>query len=220
MIRLSLARVIVFGLVLTVAAVGVSSAIDDSKGGGQEQAVHEKGKKRGPRGKRGPKGETGPKGEVGPPGAAGAAGTDQAIDFSVNWRNGQFAGRDTAAVAIPGIGTLTMTCNLAEQQLSLAPASGAVRTVMTLTSFQGAGTTAAANDRFVSDAGETVSISPPDFPINGMLAGTLSVEPKTGDGGPGPAPATLNLSSYLKINDPDPAQNFCFIAGQLLVRGS
>ena len=57
------------------------------------------------------------------------------------------------------------------------------------------------------------------LPPNGMLSATFSVEPVTGNGGPGPAPSTLTLSSEYKVNDSDPSQDFCFVAGQVISGG-
>lgn len=238
---MNLIRVLVFGSVLALAAIGIAGALGgdgDTRstseiraalaGGsgpaaasGVQQATSAKRGKRGPRGRRGRKGERGPKGETGPQGPAGAAGTDHVLDLSVNWRDSNnFSGRDSASTTIPGIGTLAITCNPSQQSLALTPAQDGPRTVMTLTSFQGAGSfDNALNDRYTSSSPSSpVVIGPPTFPVNGMLAGTLSVELVAGDGGAGATPATLNLTSYLKVNDPTPADNYCFIAAQVIYK--
>ncbi len=157
-------------------------------------------------------GRPGRQGVVGPQGAAGAPGTDVSRNLTVNWRQGAFAGRDTSSADVPGIGTLTVTCNLSEQKLTLAPAaSGSVRTSMSVTTFQQSN---APTDQLSTQDGSPITRT---LPPNGMLQATLSVQPVDGDGGPGPAPATLTLSSEYKVNDP--ADQFCFVAGQALVAG-
>jgi hypothetical protein len=163
-------------------------------------------------------------GANGPQGPAGASGTDFAQDLGVDWINGNWSGHDTASVPISSIGSLAVVCNPSKQQLVLFPASSSVRTVMTLTTFQGAGSyNNSLNQRFVSTDGSPIVVSSTmpnqPFPTNGMINGTLSVEPIAGDGGTGPAPATLTLSSYLKVNDPTPSENFCFVTAQVLRGG-
>jgi hypothetical protein len=54
---------------------------------------------------------------------------------------------------------------------------------------------------------------------NGMLTATISVQPVQGTGGAGPAPATLTLSSEYILNDPDAADAYCFVAGQVIAGG-
>ncbi len=238
--RMNMIRVLVFGAVLAIAAIGIAGALGGdgdtrsaseiraapaagqgpAAASGSDAATSAKRGKRGPRGHRGRKGERGPKGDTGPQGVAGAAGTDHVLDLSVNWREGNFSGRDSASTAIPGIGTLAITCNPSQQSLSLTPAQEGPRTVMSLTSFQGAGTfDNALNDRYTSTSPSSpIVINPTSFPINGMIAGTLSVELVAGDGGAGATPATLNLTSYLKVNDPTPANNYCYIAGQVIYK--
>jgi len=71
---------------------------------------------RGERGRRGPEGPRGPRGGVGPDGAAGAAGprgvaagADRQF-ISIDWQNGQYAGRDRQAFVAPGIGRGEVQC--------------------------------------------------------------------------------------------------------------
>jgi hypothetical protein len=49
-----------------------------------------------------------------------------------------------------------------------------------------------------------------------MLSITFSVQPIAGSGGPGPAPATLQLSSEYVVNGATLTDDFCFVAGQVL----
>ena len=58
-----------------------------------------------------------------------------------------------------------------------------------------------------TDTARTQDIGPvtTDLPNNGMLAVAF------------PSGATLLVSSRWKVNDPDPAQNSCFVAAQALV---
>lgn len=174
--------------------------------------------KRGVRGRTGPRGRTGKPGRRGITGARGPAGrdaTDVARSLSINWK-GTFAGRDRATASVPGIGRLDITCNGSVQELVLTPARADVRTVATIDRFQSA---TAGHERRAS-GGEPIVVP---LPVNGMLTGVFSIEPAGGDGGPGPAPASLTLSSERKLNaDPaDPADfNFCFIAAQTLQAGA
>jgi hypothetical protein len=164
------------------------------------------------RGRRGPRGLRGPRGYRGP---AGADATDVVRPFTINWRNGAFAGRDSATAAIPSIGNLTAVCNLDRQALVIDPTAGpGVRTIANVTSYEGEGIANAFNDRLPHDPGARQIVIP--LPVNGMLSVTLSTEPVSGDGGPGVAPATLLVSSERKVNDPTAGLNFCYVAGQAL----
>jgi hypothetical protein len=122
-------------------------------------------------------------------------------------------------VAIQGIGTLDAVCNLNRQSLQLTPASSGVRTTANISDFEGS--VSSNNQPYSTDPGSPIIIGSPSqpggaLPPNGMLMATFSVQPVSGDGGPGPAPATLTVSSEYKVNDPDPTQNYCFIAGQVI----
>jgi hypothetical protein len=233
--RVNALRIVVFGLVIAIAAIGIAGALGGNGGdtrsqaelraaraaaqgpaGGDQAGPAERRRgPRGPRGRRGPKGERGPKGDTGPQGPPGAAGTDHAVDLSVNWRGaGAWAGRDTASATIPSIGTVTITCNPSTLKLVLAPADPNVRTVANLTRFE---STNSDNFRETSTGGTPIEYAAPArFPTNGMLTGTFSVEPLGGDGGGGPNPATLNLTSY---HPNHPSDDYCFIAAQLIYKG-
>jgi hypothetical protein len=224
--RMNALRIIVFGLVIAIAAIGIAGAL----GNGDTRAPEElrataaaqraelqqarrearaaKRGKRGPRGRRGPKGERGPQGDTGPQGVAGASGTDHVVDLGVNWRNGAWAGRDSASATIPSIGTVTITCNPSALKLVLQPADPNVRTVANLTKFE---STSSDNFRDPSQGGTPIEYQ---LPGNGMVTGTFSVEPLGGDGGGGPSPASINLTAY----HPNPADDYCFVAAQLVYR--
>lgn len=173
---------------------------------------------RGYRGFRGPRGPTGPQG---PTGAQGPAGTDHVSSFSINWRgDSNAAGNSSASVGIPGIGTLNVVCSPSQQTASLTPAaSGSVRTEANISDFEGS---ASSNQMPYSQNGQAIPIGSPTqpgqaLPPNGMLTGTLSVQPVDGTGGPEPAPATLTLSSEYVVNNPP--NDSCFIAGQVTQGG-
>lgn len=182
--------------------------------------------RRGPRGLPGDRGPTGARGPAGPQGLAGppgAPGSDRVRSLQVAWQGAAAAaGRDRASVTIGGVGTLTLVCAPDRQQLTLTPAADGVRTVATITE-SGSSTTSLTQFASQSPSDPIVigSSGQPGraLPPNGMLLATLSVQPVSGDGGPGPAPATLTLSSEYKANDPDPAQNFCYVSGQALQGG-
>jgi hypothetical protein len=165
----------------------------------------------------GPRGFTGPKGAAGPAGAPGPAGpvSDAVRSLTVNWRNGDSAVDPSASVVLPGLGTVTVTCTPDAQALSVTPAASGPRTVLDTDTVQGAGTQGATSfDRGASQS-TTVPITAP-IPNNGLILATISVEPYSGDGGTGPDPATLTISSEWKLNDPIATNNFCFVAGQIV----
>jgi hypothetical protein len=162
---------------------------------------------------RGPKGDRGTQGPVGP---QGPAATDVVRSLSLNWRRGASSGRDTASVAIPSIGTLVAVCRPGEQRLLLYPAQSGVRTTASVTTFQSTSSDNATSSS--TSAGSPLVVADP-LPPNGMLSATLSVQPVSGDGGPGPAPATLVLSSESVVNGLSATDNFCFVSGQVLQAG-
>jgi hypothetical protein len=165
----------------------------------------------------GPRGPTGPKGAAGPAGAPGPAGpvSDAVRSLTVNWRNGDSSVDPSASVVLPGLGTVTITCTPDAQALSVTPAASGPRTVLATDTVQGAGTQGATSfDRGASQS-TTVPITAA-IPNNGLILATISVEPYSGDGGTGPDPATLTISSEWKLNDPIATNNFCFVAGQIV----
>jgi hypothetical protein len=162
--------------------------------------------------KRGLRGKQGVAGKRGPRGPQGAAATDVARSLSLNWK-GSAAGKDTAGLDVPGIGRLTVTCNVGTRELRLTPAAGGPRTVLTADIYSG---TTGDHQRTASADGSAVAVP---LPVSGLITATLSVEPVGGDGGPGTAPATVTLSVESKSNaDPaDPADfNYCYVAAQAL----
>ena len=186
--------------------------------------------KRGKRGPRGPRGRTGPEGERGPSGETGARGVtgssdEHVLDFGVDWDGAaNAAGHDSSAIDLPGIGTLAIQCpstspdDPSVRRLVLTPATGGWRTVANLTTFEGAGTTAATNQRYQTN--DTTAITAL-IPNNGMISGSFSVEPNSGgsaDAGQLPV-ADITLSSYWKVNDPIDTENSCHISAQVLAKG-
>jgi hypothetical protein len=169
----------------------------------------------GPVGPQGVEGPAGPAGPAGPEGPPGPPGPDLAVSLTINWSGLAYAPeRDTTVQSVPGIGQAEARCTPEEQALVITPAQSGVRTVADVTTFQGEGTAGVSSDsRLFSESTAPLTIP---LPTNGMISGTLSVEPITGDGGSGPAPYSLTISSEWKLNDPDEADNYCYIAGQLL----
>jgi len=122
-------------------------------------------------------------------------GVPLARSAQVVWRGDvNAAGRDEAAIDVPGVGPLRVTCR---------PGPKAVR-ALTIDTPQGADVTTREGS---DDAMRPQPIGPVSaaLPNNGMLAVKLA-------GG-----ATVLASSRWKVNDPDPAQNFCFVAAQVVV---
>jgi hypothetical protein len=113
------------------------------------------------------------------------------------WRgDSNAAGRDTAAVDVPGVGALALACQ---------PGPLGART-LTVDTPQGATvTTREGSDDFARP--QEVGPVSAALPNNGMVAIRFA-------GG-----ATLLASSRWKVNDPDPAQNFCMVAAQSVTPG-
>lgn len=155
-----------------------------------------------------------PRGPRGPRGARGPAATDLVRSLTINWRNGASGGRDAAGVDVPGVGRLVATCRRGDAKLVLLPARGGVRTVASVTRFESTNSTNATPSSTRAD--DPVAVADP-LPVNGMLSATLSVQPLSGDGGRGPAPATLVATSEMKLNGTTPDEDFCFVAAQVIV---
>ncbi len=247
--RISLALA-VFGLLCLLAALAVFGFGRGSNGGGPQQALSpaaELAKKKqrrarrglpGPRGRRGPvgprgkPGKRGKRGPTGPRGPQGVAGSnnERVYDISINWRNtGNAPGNDTATQSIPGVGTLKLACPATnpteypgDRKLTIfGPATDARRAVATLTTLQGAGVNGNSSlQRLTAGKGESASLG---LPNNGMVEGTISAEPQnSGSVPPGSLTnASIVISSYYQTNDPgNPADNWCLISGQLVVKGA
>jgi len=121
--------------------------------------------------------------------------TPLARSGAIAWRGSEAAaGHDATAFAVPGLGTVSLTCQAAP---------GGAR-ALTVDTAQGATVTLREAS---TDTARTQDIGPvtTDLPNNGMLAVAF------------PSGATLLVSSRWKVNDPDPAQNSCFVAAQALV---
>jgi hypothetical protein len=187
-------------------------------------------------GKRGRRGKRGKRGKRGTPGTSG----DQVYNFSINWQ-GQAtdpgSGATTSSLPVPGIGTLALSCPWAEDptdtsgSMTFAPAAdnAGTRGVAAYTTIQGSATVGASSFyRLLSTQTNPIPIgyteTPGDYssyflPSNGMITGTLNIEPFSGAGAtPGPPPASFILSSEYVANDPDPADRFCHISGQVITR--
>jgi hypothetical protein len=166
-------------------------------------------------GPEGPVGATGPAGPQGPEGAPGPTGPDLAVSLTINWSGLAYAPeRDTSVETIPGVAQVEARCSVEEQALIVTPTLNGMRTVADVTTFQGEGTAGVSSHaRIESESTAPLAIA---LPTNGMIEGTLSVEPITGDGGTGPAPYSLTLSSEWKLNDPNEADDYCYVAGQFL----
>ncbi len=171
----------------------------------------------GPRGDRGPQGATGPQGASDPNGAA-------ALSLTVNWfqnsgGNPTTQGQD-GPITIPGIGTMSVECDYNNQQVVLNPYStstSGTRTVANVTTFQGAGYSGASQNLRYESYGSPIVIP---LPSNGMVSGTLSVEPTYGAGGAGPTPSSFTFSSFYKLNGGANAGDECEVAGQVVAQSS
>jgi hypothetical protein len=127
--------------------------------------------------------------------AAQGASRPLARSVSLNWRgDGNAAGRSGTTTIVEGLGRIDVSCE---------PGPDGVRWV-TITGPQGATITRREGSDETTTSVETGPVAVPLL-ANGMLKL---------DFGSG---RTLLLSSRFKVDDPDPAQNFCFIAGQTIV---
>lgn len=192
---------------------------------GEPQALRGAKGKRGPRGRRGPEGERGPTGQQGPQGPEGSS-DEHVLQLGIDWNgSANAAGHDSSSVVLPGIGTLEAQCPATPvdddsvRRLVLTPSNpSTIRTVATLTTFQGSGTDAATQTRIPGEGTPIIA----RIPRNGMINGTFSIEPKNlGSVDPGVLPtASITLSSYWKDNDPVPGENYCHISAQLIAEGA
>jgi hypothetical protein len=175
------------------------------------------------RGGIGPTGPRGPVGRRGPGGPAGPAADDidqQAV--TINWQNGQSAGRDSASFVAPGIGTGVIVCNLDTQWLRFFPADANADTAMTwLESEPGSrvGVNTAVRTQFTG----------PDFYAGfndslGQQTGSGSVEgiissrlDRSALGGPGPSPTTFRVTWNWNFGSGSPR---CSVAGEFVSAGS
>jgi hypothetical protein len=166
---------------------------------------------RGLTGVAGPEGAPGPEGPQGPPGPPGP---NIAVSPTLNWHGLEnAAGRDTAVTELPGMAKIELRCSTAAQDILITPVQEGVRTVADVTTFQGEGTAGvSSHNRTFSESRAPLAIP---LPPNGMIEGTLSVEPISGEGA-GAAPASFTFSSEWKLNDPEAAANYCYVAGQFL----
>jgi len=157
-----------------------------------------------------PRGPAGPAGPAGPPGPPGP---NIAASLSLNWSGfANTASFDSSQAALAGLASLSTVCNASVQQLVITPAAQGVRTVADLTTMQGEGVQGISSfQRTESDSGTPIVVA---LPNNGMITGTISVEPISGTGGVEADPATITLSSQFKLNDPDAADDFCYVAAQ------
>jgi hypothetical protein len=177
--------------------------------------------RRGPTGPRGAQGDRGARGATGQQGPAGTSSSDRVRNLDVEWKDSANPTGDTYDEAsVPGIGTLKISCdpnNPGIKRVRLTPSHTGdnVRTVMSLSTFQGSGTQGAAStERYTTESGQDIDVP---LPVNGMISGTLNVEPRIDQ--IAVSPATLVLSSYYKVNDPSADQNFCFVNAQAIVGG-
>jgi hypothetical protein len=209
----------VLGIALAVSGSSAQPAVHHSAGAAKRRTpVQRTVLVRGSTGARGTPGATGPAGPAGPEGPEGAPGPpgpNLAVSLSVNWSGLAYAPeRDTDVETIPGIAQVEARCSPEAQELVVTPTLSGVRTVADVTNFQGEGIAGVASHvRLFSEAMAPLTIP---LPTNGMIEGTLSIEPLSGDGGVEPAPSSLTLSSEWKLNDPDEANNYCYVAGQFL----
>ena len=223
-------------LLLAIGAVAGAAALDqgsgartgnDSIAAEQARAAHHKRARRGPQGPRGRRGKRGPRGAAGPRGPAGFN-NERLLALGVHWRDSREAPGFTADSAnAPGLGAITIRCpadndfDRSKRLLRVTPVPSNRRTVVTVTTFEGAGTTRdhADNERFQSTDGSPIEI---ELPPNGMIDGVIALEPFAGGSTAAGSlrSGVLTLSSEWKTNDADEAENFCHVSAQIVVKGA
>jgi hypothetical protein len=175
------------------------------------------------RGGVGPQGPRGPAGARGPAGPAGPVADDierQAV--TINWQNGQSAGRDTASFTAPGIGSGEIVCSPDTQWLRFFPADAAADTAMTwLESEPGSrvGVNTAVRTQFTGPdfyAGfnDSLGAQTGAGSIQGIISSRLD---RTTAGGPGPAPTTFRVTWHWNFGGASPQ---CFVAGEFVSGGA
>jgi hypothetical protein len=175
---------------------------------------------RGGIGPQGPQGATGRRGPAGPAGPAADDIERQAI--TINWQNGQSAGRDTATFTAPGLGTGEIVCNPDTQWLRFFPTDADADTAMTWlesepgsrvgvntalrTQYTGADFYAGFNDTRGAQTGAGS--------IQGIISSRLD---RTQAGGPGPAPTTFRVIWHWNFGGGSPQ---CYVAGEFVSAGA
>jgi hypothetical protein len=169
----------------------------------------------GPRGAQGIPGVEGAAGPEGPQGPPGPPGPNIAVSPTLNWHGLENApGRDTVLAELPGMAKVEVRCGTAAQDILLTPLIEGARMVVDTTTFQGEGTAGvSSHNRVFSESLAPLAIP---LPPNGMLEGTVSVEPISGEGSDTAAPVSFTFSSEWKLNDPAGENNYCYVAGQFL----
>ncbi len=160
---------------------------------------------RGPRGFRGPqgsRGDRGPQGATGPQGPSDPNGV-AALSLTINWFKDTGGDPTTQGhdgpITIPGIGTMSMECDYNTQEI----VADAVldqqlrhpdrRQCHDLPGRRLLGRLAEPALRIFRIFAVVIPL-----PLNGMLSGTLSVEPTFGAGGPGPDPILVHVLVVLQ----------------------
>jgi hypothetical protein len=175
------------------------------------------------RGGIGPTGPRGPVGRRGPAGAVGPAAADisrQAV--TINWQNGQFAGRDTASFVAPGIGTGQIVCSPDTQWLRFFPADASADTAMTwLESEPGSrvGVNTAVRTQytgpdFYAGFNDSLGQQVGSGSVEGIISSRLN---RDSLGGPGPAPTTFRVTWNWNFGGGSPG---CSVAGEFVSAGT
>ncbi|WP_205699030.1 hypothetical protein [Conexibacter sp. SYSU D00693] len=135
-------------------------------------------------------------------------GTLQARSLPVTWRgSATAAGRDAVVRDVPGFGRVAVECRpgpSGSRRLTVVDPAPGLR--VDAWTFQGSDTT-----------GVSLVAAPYvlELPTNGLVQGELWIDDGTGRKGD---LHELLVASRWKVNDPDPAQNACGLAGQVLRR--
>ena len=131
-----------------------------------------------------------------------AAGTNPPVarSLAVNWSgDGNAIGNGAAATEVPGLGNARVDCQAAGgiRRFTLFPQAGVGP--VTFTAYEGSDVTTSAQSQGPYRY---------ELPNNGLVTADVDGDDRT----------DLFLSSRWKANDPDPAQNFCHLAGVVVAR--
>jgi hypothetical protein len=176
-------------------------------------------------GESGAEGEAGGEGPIGPMGPPGPPGIVNQ-DISINWQNGEYAGRDSAAFVAPGIGRGEVVCSRNTEWVNFTPYDQSSDSEMWAAIMHG-------NQPGREELGKEVSVRAAagraeswgeEFNLGlnvvngtepesqGSMVGIISSRGKLGSPGEaGPPPTTFHLSWYWSFADPYGPR--CYVAG-------
>jgi hypothetical protein len=174
---------------------------------------------RGFAGVQGSSGDEGGAGGEGPPGSTGPLGPPGIVnqDISINWQNGEYAGRDSASFVAPGIGRGEVVCSRNTQWVNFTPYDEGSDSEMWATIMRGEEVSVRAAARRAPSWGNEFNlglnvVNGTEPESQGSMVGIISSRGKFGSPGePGPPPTTFHLAWYWSFADSYGPR--CYVAG-------